>query len=74
MKVVIISAIGGIGMEAKEAIPFLITLLGDKAKSVRVAAARNLGAIGIDSEEAKKALNETETNIKNILAKSSLFW
>jgi len=70
-KITIISAIGGIGEDAKEAIPFITAKLKNAKIYIRVEAARNLGAIGKDSEEALIALEEALNDNKTIVRREA---
>ncbi|MHA1701179.1 MAG: HEAT repeat domain-containing protein, partial [Promethearchaeota archaeon] len=73
MSVVIISSIGGIGIDASEAIPQLISFLDNKPK-IKIAIARALGKIGLNSSEAidglKQLLYDPKTNVRREAALS----
>ena len=71
MQILIISAIGGIGEEAKDALPFVIERLTDKRKLIRVEAARTLGRIGKESELAAVALFHALTDKKSLIRKEA---
>ena len=51
-------ALGGIGPEAKTAVPALTDLLNDKERAVRHAAASALGNVGPEAKTAIPALTE----------------
>jgi HEAT repeat protein len=51
-------ALGKIGLEAKESIPNLIRLIGDKDNKVQLAALESTGNLGSDAKEAIPSLTE----------------
>lgn len=70
-KILLISAIGGIGIDAKEAIPFMIEKLKNEKKFIGVEAARSLGNIGIGSEDAIKALEQALSDKSDIVRREA---
>lgn len=70
-KILIISSIGGIGEEAKEAIPFIIEKIKRGKKFIRVEAARALGNVGIGSEDAKIALQDALRDKSHIVRREA---
>ena len=99
MKILIISAIGGIGKEANQAIPIIIDFLKNpdqqkvysksfgaslkraltafiqdptsKKATIRVEAARSLGRIGFDSEDAIHSLEKALNDPKKVVRRES---
>jgi HEAT repeat protein len=58
MKILILSAIGGIGQDAEAALPHVIANLKEGGTKVRTEAARSLGKIGLIEESVILALQE----------------
>lgn len=70
-KILIISAIGGIGEFAQEHISFVIEQLKFRKKFVRVEAARALGQMGVNSEDAVYALEKALNDPKSIVRRGA---
>jgi HEAT repeat protein len=70
-KILIIAAIGGIGVDAKEYVTFIIEQLNSGKKFARVEAARSLGLIGIGVEISISALKNALSDPKSVVRREA---